>query len=289
MKVKVSHWPVEDGRYKVGNPQSSIAVCTEATVEGIEVDLKKVAIIGKCVTENIGIEKVVKNIVSNPNIRFLILCGKQSRGHDVGQTLISLRDHGLNKDRRVIGSTGSIPVMKNLKSDEVQRFRKQILPIDLQGITDQNKINFKIEQLLRQDPGAFTGKPMKIKKLKQAKVIKCLRAKPNEKFISDPLGSFQISLDQKEKLIICQHYDHDLELDVQVTGQDAIAICDTVCRLNLIGKFSENNVHAAYLGRELEKAEIALENGLEYKQDIPLEIRKKELGGSDKKEDEFGW
>ncbi|TSC53150.1 MAG: tetrahydromethanopterin S-methyltransferase subunit A, partial [Microgenomates group bacterium LiPW_16] len=111
MKVKVSHWPVEEGRYKIGNPQSPVAVCTEATVEGINVALGKVAIIGKCVTENIGIEKVVKNIVSNPNIRFLILCGKKSAGHDVGQTLISLKENGVDRQMRVIGSTGSIPVV----------------------------------------------------------------------------------------------------------------------------------------------------------------------------------
>lgn len=284
MKVKVSHWPVEDGRYKVGNPQSPIAVCTEATVEGIFVNLAKVAIIGKCVTENIGIEKVVKNVVSNPNIRFLILCGKKSHGHDVGQTLISLQRNGVDRQMKVIGANGSIPVIKHLVNDEVRRFRDQILPIDLQGVIDNGKISFKIEQCLRQDPGAFTGQPMKIKKLKERSLIKCVQATPATKIILDPTGSFQISLDPKEKLIICQHYNKDFELDVQINGKDAKSICDTIIKMGLIGNFSGGLAHMANLGRELQKAEIALKEGLEYKQDEPLEI-----GKLDKKEDEFGW
>lgn len=292
MKVKVSHWPVEEGRYKIGNPQSPVAVCTEATVEGINVALGKVAIIGKCVTENIGIEKVVKNIVSNPNIRFLILCGKKSAGHDVGQTLISLKENGVDRQMRVIGSTGSIPVVKHLNFEEIKRFQHQIFPVDLQGVVEESKISYKIEQCLKTDPGAFTGKPIKIKKLKEGEMIKCIKAtrQPAAKFVPDPTGSFRIAIDQKEGLIICQHFNKNLDLDVQINGKDAIAICDTIIRIELIGKparqaggFSPLS-HMANLGRELAKAEVALKSGLEYKQDEPLKIEGEKL-----KEDEFGW
>ncbi|MBI5465354.1 tetrahydromethanopterin S-methyltransferase subunit A [Candidatus Gottesmanbacteria bacterium] len=295
-KIKVSHWPVEDGRYKIGNPESPVAVCTEATVEGIDVNLSKVAIIGKCVTENIGIEKVVKNIVSNPNIRFLILCGKKSSGHDVGQTLISLKKNGVDRQMKVIGSSGSIPMVKHLTSDEVRRFQQQIMDVDMQGITESSKINFKVEQCLKSDPGAFTGKPIKIKKLKEGEMIKCVKAVKSGKFVPDPKGSFQISVDHKEGLIICQHFNKNLELDVQINGKEAIAICDTIVRLGLIGKFSGSLSHMANLGRELAKAEIALVHGLEYKQDEPL-INKtnksnnlmRQMRQMKLKEDEFGW
>ena len=286
MKIKISNWPVEEGRYKIGNLESPVAVCTEATVEGININLSKVAIIGKCVTENIGIEKVVKNIVSNPNIRFLILCGKKSSGHDVGQTIIALKENGVDKQMKVVGSTGSIPVVRHLNLEEIKRFQRQIFPVDLQGVVDNGKIGFKIEQCLKQDPGAFTGKPIKIKKLKEGGMIKCVKAirQPADKFGPDPTGSFQIAIDRKEGLIICQHFNKNLELDVQITGKDAIAICDSITRMKLIGKFSGSLSHMANLGRELAKAEIALKSGLEYKQDEPLKIEGEKL-----KEDEFGW
>ncbi len=285
MKIKVSHWPVEEGRYKVGNPQSPVAVCTEATVEGINIDLKKVAIIGKCVTENIGIEKVVKNIVANPNIRFLILCGKKSHGHDVGQTLISLQKNGVDKEMKVVGSTGSIPVVKHLSLDEVSRFHKQILPIDLQGEISENKISFEIEKCLKQDPGAFTGKPMKIKKLKEGEFIKCVQATEDRKVILDQAGSLQIFIDPKEKLIILRHQNKKLELDVQINGKSGRAVYETAIRMELLTRMD----HAAYLGEELAKAEMALENGWEYVQDKNLVVRRNEKAPENKKDDEFGW
>ncbi|MBI4999577.1 hypothetical protein HZB97_02295, partial [Candidatus Gottesmanbacteria bacterium] len=76
----------------------------------------------------------------------------------------------------------------------------------------------------------------------------------------------------------------------------AISICDTIVRLNLVGKFSGSLSHMANLGRELEKAEIALKHGLEYKQDEPL-INKtnksnnlmRQMKQMKLKEDEFGW
>ncbi|MFH0864511.1 MAG: hypothetical protein V1858_05500 [Candidatus Gottesmanbacteria bacterium] len=290
LKTKVTHWPVEDGRYKVGNPSCPVAICTEATVEGINIDLNKIAIIGKCVTENIGIEKVVKNIVSNPNIRFLILCGKKSHGHDVGQTIISLNKNGIDNKMKVIGSTGSIPVVKHLTAEEINCFRKQILTIDLQGETSENKISFKVEECLKQDPGAFTGKPMKINKLKEGNLIKCVDAVVSGKFISDPTGSFQISIDKKEKLIICRHHNKNLELDIQINGKDSKSICETLIRMGLVGNFKDSLGHASYLGRELMKAEIALENEIAYTQDKSLEIKNSELRiKNDKKDDEFGW
>lgn len=87
--------------------------------------MEKVAIVGKCVTENVGIEKLVKNIISNPYIRFLIVCGKVSGGHDVGQTILALSKNGIDKTGRVIGSTGAIPILKHLASEEIERFQKK--------------------------------------------------------------------------------------------------------------------------------------------------------------------
>jgi len=73
-------WPVVSGRYYVGNKESPVAVCTLSSV-GLMRKIgprDDIAIVGKTFTENLGIEKMIRNIVSNPAIRFLILCGKES-------------------------------------------------------------------------------------------------------------------------------------------------------------------------------------------------------------------
>lgn len=282
-------WPVEKGRYKVGNKKACVAVCTEATVEGIVLDMEKVAIVGKCVTENVGIEKIVKNIITNPYIRFLIVCGKQSKGHDVGQTLVKLQEKGINKKKRVIGSTAAIPLLKHLKKAEVERFRKQLMVIDLRGVTASSKIMMRVEWCLKKDPGKFKGKAMKVKKLKTKK-IKMIRAKIDDnRYESDPRGSFQISVDKKKGEIVVLHFNNDFEQDLKIMGKSSQAICDTIFNQKLIGNFSGSLDHAAYLGQELAKAEWCLKNGWDYVQD--MEIKRKETSSKKPKikEDEWGW
>ena len=53
-----------------------------------------VAIYGSLKTENIGIEKIVANVISNPHIRYLIVCGDDIRGHSSGSSLITLQKNG---------------------------------------------------------------------------------------------------------------------------------------------------------------------------------------------------
>src|SRR3989344_2085851 len=152
MEENLLSWPLLEGRYLVGNANSPVAVCTNATVEGIELDMEKVAIRGKCVTENIGVEKIIRNIVSNPNIRFLILCGRVSKGHFVENAFVSLKNNGIDKDKRIIGARGNTPFLKGIDEDLVERFRKQVEIIDLTPEENSNKIMKAIEDCLRKNP-----------------------------------------------------------------------------------------------------------------------------------------
>ncbi len=107
------------------------------------------------------------------------------------------------------------------------------------------------------------------------KKIEKIEAEPNEKMEFDENGFFVINV--KDEITV-EHYfnvQKEGELEVEtgelnkiVTGKSAKAICDTIVREGLISRLD----HAAYLGRELQKAEIALKNDLEYEQceDIKL-------------------
>ena len=59
---------------------------------------KTVAIYGRLKTENIGIEKIVANTISNPFLRFLVLCGDDIRGHRSGSSLIALHKNGIDQN-----------------------------------------------------------------------------------------------------------------------------------------------------------------------------------------------
>lgn len=85
--------------------------------------------------------------------------------------------------------------------------------------------------------------------------------------VMDQLGSFKIAVDRKNAQIVVYHYPHTLkEVDVVIQGREASKIVRKIIELGLVSRID----HAAYLGRELQKAEIALKIGRGYIQDSEL-------------------
>lgn len=160
-KSPAEGWPVISGDYVVGDPESPVAVTTLAS--HIEADLSGAAIAGPCKTENLGVEKVVANIISNPNIRFLILSGAEVQGHITGQSFKALHENGCDPDKKkIIGATGAIPFVENVPLDGVERFQQQLEIVDMIDVEDVGVINAKISECVEKDPGAFEEEAMVI-------------------------------------------------------------------------------------------------------------------------------
>ncbi len=87
---------------------------------------ESVAIYGRLKTENIGVEKIVANTISNPHIRFLVICGDDIRGHRSGSSLLALHKNGIDSNHRIIDAPGAIPYIENLKEDAIKRFQGQL-------------------------------------------------------------------------------------------------------------------------------------------------------------------
>jgi tetrahydromethanopterin S-methyltransferase subunit A len=158
-KAPAEGWPVISGDYIVGDPESPVAVTTLAS--HIEAELSGAAIAGPCKTENLGIEKVVANIISNPNIRFLILAGAEVQGHITGQSIQALYDNGADPDKKkIVGATGAIPFVENVPLEGIERFQQQLEIIDLIDTEDTGAINAKIKECVEKDPGALEEDPI---------------------------------------------------------------------------------------------------------------------------------
>ena len=89
------------------------------------------ALAGTVRTENIGLEKVICNIVANPNIRYLAVCGPESPDHLVGDTILTLSRNGIDTQKRIIGAQAPTPFLFNIPEEFLVRFRQQITVIDL--------------------------------------------------------------------------------------------------------------------------------------------------------------
>jgi len=139
-------WPPLPGEFVVGNPENCVAVATCGSHMSDFPLGAGASLTGPCKTENIGIEKLVANLVSNPNIRFLVVTGMEVKGHITGQAITAFHKGGIDADGRIIGAVGAIPFIQNLDADAIARFQEQIVEVvDLIGCncprTDQRDRN----------------------------------------------------------------------------------------------------------------------------------------------------
>ena len=161
------------GRFREGDPKSPVAVVTLS--EEYELPNAKVAIYGNMKTENLGVEKVIANIVSNPFIRFLIIAGTEVRGHRAGESLLCLHKDGLDSNNRVVGAKSAIPYIENLPLEAVERFQEQVEVVDLINVTEKQIIIEKIDECLGRNPGSF-GDPMIVELIEREKVIEVINS-----------------------------------------------------------------------------------------------------------------
>ncbi len=178
-KVKpAAGWPVVKGEYEAGDPENPVAVTTCGShVKGAGQLAAGAAITGPHKTENLGIEKIVANVISNPNIRFLLVTGAEVKGHISGEAIMMLHKNGI-KDNRIVGASGAIPYIENLPDDSIKRFQAQVQVVDMMGTEDEGAIVAKIKELAAKDPGAFAGEPMIIQVGEKEEVAEVGGVKP---------------------------------------------------------------------------------------------------------------
>jgi len=160
-KEPAEGWPVINGDYVLGDPQSCVAGATLAShIEEILVDAGA-AISGPCKTENLGIEKMMANLISNPNIRFLILCGSEVQGHITGQSIEALHANGVDPDKRkIVGATGAIPFIENIPDEAIERFQQQLEIVSMIDVEDAAAIQSQVKECIEKDPGAVEEETM---------------------------------------------------------------------------------------------------------------------------------
>ena len=128
----------------VGNAKSTIAVCTLSSIELLkEISnsdlMQKIAISGRLFSENKGIDELIRNIIKNPNLQTLIVCGKEVSGHKTGHALVSLYKYGIDDNGRIVNSHSPNPFLTVSKKD-IEKFQKQIILVDRIGETRLDRI-----------------------------------------------------------------------------------------------------------------------------------------------------
>ncbi len=263
-------WPVMPGTYQVGDPKGPIAVCalTSERLIGPLVALPGVAIAGMVYTANLGITRIIVNITSNPSIRFLLVCGKDSALFKPGQSLVALAEKGVDDKRRIIDAAGYDPVLPSIDPEQVTQFRNQVEVLDWTGEEDLKVLQERVKSLSDRNPGVFaTGQKETGRKQEDFESIR--PGGQREPLLYDPKGYFVITIEPEQKEILLRHYLPDHTPAHEMRGRGATSMLLGLLRDGLVTQLS----HAGYLGEELAKAQTALQLGLRYDQDRPLRPR----------------
>lgn len=257
-------WPPLPGDYRVLRFRAPVAVCTLNSDDLVSrlaaMRPPGLSIVGSLHTENLGIEHLIRNLLPNPHVRFLVVCGEDTRkaiGHLPGQSLVSLIREGLEENGRIRGAQGKRPVLKNVSLDQVETFRHRLQVVDLIGTTDLEAIAGCIAEAAANDPGPAEAISVEVSSVSVQQALEPLR------LVSDPAGYVVIYPDRRRQLLVLEHYANNGVLTRVIEGATPTALYGTVIAEGLISRLD----HAAYLGRELARAQHALATGDGYVQD----------------------
>ena len=90
--------PVKD-EYYMGKG-NNIAICTLSSLHLLQTIaddpdiMNRILIVGRLLSENRGIDVLISFALKNQDLRYIIVCGKEVKGHKSGQALLSLHKNG---------------------------------------------------------------------------------------------------------------------------------------------------------------------------------------------------
>jgi tetrahydromethanopterin S-methyltransferase subunit A len=122
-----------------------IGICTLSSLDLLK-EIKNnqeimdnISIVGRLLSENKGIDQIIKYTTNNKSLKYLLLCGEEVKGHLSGQTLIALKNNGIDQNKRVINAVAPYPFLA-CSNDEIEYFRHHINIINKIGLKDIYKI-----------------------------------------------------------------------------------------------------------------------------------------------------
>ena len=131
--------PINEEFY-LGNSDSSIAICTLSSIDllknfGNSEILNQISVVGRLLSENKGIDSIIKYVNKNPKVDTIIVCGKEVWGHKSGHSLFQLHKNGTDQNNRIIDSISPDPFLTVSKS-EIKYFQDNVNLVDLINVTE---------------------------------------------------------------------------------------------------------------------------------------------------------
>lgn len=139
-------WPIYfKDNLIVGNIESNIAICTlwlKKDLLSKEIEPTAYSVIGNLYSKD-GINYLLRNVLANPKIRFILLCGFDRS--ESGKALLNLKKHGIDENHIIKGS--NFQLEKEIDLSAIDLFRENVEVIDLIGKYRHEEIKQRIGQI----------------------------------------------------------------------------------------------------------------------------------------------
>jgi tetrahydromethanopterin S-methyltransferase subunit A len=148
--------------YRFGDVLSPVAVLTLAS-DYTKFNVTGYAIIGSCFTENLGVQMVITDMLRSPNIRYLVMCGRESQ-HLAADAFRALHENGVARIgtyRKIIGCKSPLPFIDDIPEWAIDEYQENIILIDMTGVEEDSTIQAKIDECIEEfNDSPVTRKPM---------------------------------------------------------------------------------------------------------------------------------
>jgi tetrahydromethanopterin S-methyltransferase subunit A len=87
-------------KYYLGSGKA-VAICTLSSIDLLEMIsrsylMNNVLIAGRLLSENKGIDAMIAFTIKHPELKRILICGKEVKGHRAGQALLALASNGMD-------------------------------------------------------------------------------------------------------------------------------------------------------------------------------------------------
>lgn len=154
-------WPRVKGDYLRVREDSRVVVITLGSDKERFSDIEAL-LVGSCKTENLGLERIIINVIANPAIRFVVVTGSEVVGHRSGNAMVCLYREGIDDEGIIKDATGAVPCIENISPEAVERFRRQVELVDMVGVDDPDLVARTVRELDGQVTEDYPGGPMEV-------------------------------------------------------------------------------------------------------------------------------
>ena len=132
----------------LGNNDSTIAICTLSSINLLKniansEIMNQIYLAGRLLSENKGIDSIVKFVNQNQNIKTIIVCGREVWGHKAGHSLLQLHKNGIDSNGKIIGSNSPEPFL-TVTQNEVNYFQNEVKLVNMINETNLEIIKQKV-------------------------------------------------------------------------------------------------------------------------------------------------